>query len=819
MLTLLVGFVAAVAVLLFGLFVLFDNPRNPVNQAFSSFSIFFGFWALCLVFYSFPIIGTSELWIRLTYVFSIFGAVAILHTVKVFPNKDKHAKMDTFVEVLSSLALSPFLFFLAFTHLFVDYTWQEGTSVLTRHGAAYPFFYAVIIPIIIYGMTRQALRRRTFTGLERTQYSYFFVGMCLFGGIAVVTDILMPLAFGTTQYFALSPLAVLPLTLINTYLVIQYRLMDLRLAIKFIATRLLLFVIFALPLFLIMYFYSGFTLLLDLGLLFAPVLLILLFENKLTKIELGEWLAKIVYKKEKSKEEQIAGFAKRLTEEVELNKIVDLVQKSMEGIFYSKKVSLLDEEELPVELALNDGLGNMVVYEELKIGLSHPNIKDDERAMLVRYKDEMAKMGVDIVRSVNPSAVVAKRMYLLVGEKEDLSLYTKEDIALVESLSLRIATALEVAQLVESLEHDKVLISAERNKLAMALAGVSDSVIALDHQRNVVVANPAAYELFSLKDDPVGLGISDLGEFISPNEVVITDDKLCPSEINEDHDEVVFSSDQVRLKRDDGTIRNIRLQVSTIKEAKKSDVAYIFVVHDFTAEEELERMKLDFVAMAAHELRTPLTSMKGYLSLFRQEYEDKKDEQQGLLLGRIETSTQQLVGLMENLLSVSQIEQGEFNLNLEDSDWVQIVGGVIDQLSEYARERNLELRWKEPKTEIPAVAVDKLRIVEVLNNLISNGLKYTKEGHVEVTVEYDKDQDVVITHVVDTGEGIPPDAIKHMFEKFFRVWGQLEMGSKGTGLGLYIARSIVEMHHGKIWVVSEGLGKGSTFSFSLPVAN
>ena len=113
------------------------------------------------------------------------------------------------------------------------------------------------------------------------------------------------------------------------------------------------------------------------------------------------------------------------------------------------------------------------------------------------------------------------------------------------------------------------------------------------------------------------------------------------------------------------------------------------------------------------------------------------------------------------------------------------------------------------------VQVDILRMKEVLNNLISNAITYTETGG-KVNVLLEKKDQSVITHVHDTGQGIPKEAIPHLFTKFFRVWGKLEMGSKGTGLGLFITKSIIEMHQGTIWVESE-LHKGSTFSFSLPL--
>jgi len=118
--------------------------------------------------------------------------------------------------------------------------------------------------------------------------------------------------------------------------------------------------------------------------------------------------------------------------------------------------------------------------------------------------------------------------------------------------------------------------------------------------------------------------------------------------------------------------------------------------------------------------------------------------------------------------------------------------------------------------ELPVVLADAFRVGQVLLNLIANALNYTKEG-ASITVTAEKKDNLLQVSVADTGQGIPKEAISKLFVKFFRVSGSLKQGSKGTGLGLFISKSIIEMHHGKIWVESE-LGKGTTFTFVLPIA-
>lgn len=227
-----------------------------------------------------------------------------------------------------------------------------------------------------------------------------------------------------------------------------------------------------------------------------------------------------------------------------------------------------------------------------------------------------------------------------------------------------------------------------------------------------------------------------------------------------------------------------------------------------------EKLSLDFVTMAAHELRTPLTSLKSYLAVFLEENKGVFNDEQKTFLNRIEISAKQLASLIESLLNISRIERGVFILEKESLDWMENVKQVVTGFSSEAVEQQLTLEFKEPKEDVGELYVDKLRINETLSNLLSNAIAYTRPGG-KVIVWVECINDEVITHVQDTGQGIPKEALPKLFTKFFRVSGALESGSKGTGLGLYLSKAIVDMHHGRIWVESV-LGKGSTFSFSLP---
>ncbi len=372
------------------------------------------------------------------------------------------------------------------------------------------------------------------------------------------------------------------------------------------------------------------------------------------------------------------------------------------------------------------------------------------------------------------------------------------------------------------LSNNKTVASLNQKNKAMdelfqiSLDPTTDPIIVLDTKSQLKYLNPAAEAISGIrKSNANGRRIDQFVRFYNKNNVEIPPSLyLTPSKDNASNK--IFFSSEVRI------ISAINIQsfadVSVFKVAEGADIDVLAVIlfHDKTKEKQLEAMKLDFVSMAAHELRTPLTSIKGYISVFLNENEKILTPDQLMFVRRINTSTQQLAGLVENLLSVARVERGALSLHTQVIDWVANVNSQVDTFLHRADEKRITLSFIKPEKPIPKVDVDLVRINEVLNNLISNALSYTEPlGKIDISINT-KD-DMVITCVKDSGKGIPPEALTKLFTKFFRVsGGAAEQASKGNGLGLYLSKAIVELHHGKIWAESEGAGKGSIFCFSLP---
>lgn len=357
--------------------------------------------------------------------------------------------------------------------------------------------------------------------------------------------------------------------------------------------------------------------------------------------------------------------------------------------------------------------------------------------------------------------------------------------------------------------------SGQINQLIASLDGVTDGVIVLDSNRRVVFLNKSAQNLTELTlAESFGKGFDELFKFYRQQDQ-INSFEICPNILDLKDDRMVLDERGIKIITKSGKENLVNLTSEITREAHTVNLGAILTLHDASKDQEFESMKIDFVSMAAHELRTPITSIHGYLDVFMKENTANLSADGKDLLDKVAVATQQLQALVENLLSVSKIERGALRTNMERVDYLIIVKQIVDEINVRARDKNIKLTLELPKLDKLIMEADKIRIGEVMMNLLSNAINYTPaNGTIKVWLENDAQS--VTTHIQDSGQGIPKEAIPHLFGKFFRVVQKLGQESKSNGLGLYITKSIIDLHHGRIWVESE-VGKGSTFSFTLPL--
>ncbi|HSW66792.1 MAG TPA: ATP-binding protein [Bacillota bacterium] len=356
---------------------------------------------------------------------------------------------------------------------------------------------------------------------------------------------------------------------------------------------------------------------------------------------------------------------------------------------------------------------------------------------------------------------------------------------------------------VHDLQKRNASLSEERRKQSSILESVSDGIIAINKKGEIVLINAPAAALIGKK--PADLTGASFREHF----ILMVNER--PFALNVTRAGIYHYDDLVLPYAD--KLSYLELVVAVVEDMQ--DIAAIITVHDLTPGRELEVMKLDFVAIAAHELRTPLTVVRGYLDLVNSSPEISRLTVMNLeYLQRAQSGVSQLSGLINNILNVSRIERGTLHVNLTKVDLGEILARAVVQQRVSAVLKQQHLGYAPPK-EQTFVAADESAINEVVTNLINNAIKYTPEGgHISVAAE--RVGDFVRVEVGDDGQGIPDGAKANLFTKFYRVENSMTTGNRGTGLGLFISKSIISLHHGEIGVVSK-LGEGSTFYFTLPL--
>lgn len=272
----------------------------------------------------------------------------------------------------------------------------------------------------------------------------------------------------------------------------------------------------------------------------------------------------------------------------------------------------------------------------------------------------------------------------------------------------------------------------------------------------------------------------------------------------------------------DGRAIPILLNAVPLPDADGNYTRGLSVFQDITALKELERHKDEFISVASHELRGPLTVIRGQTQLLQRQLrrQEKHGEAPGLpyimeSMESIEAQTARLNDLVNDLLDVSRIQAGKLNLQRTMVPLMPLVTKAIQHWKPASDHHTLTLGMDMPTQEVTG-HWDARRVEQILNNLIGNALKYSPEGgKVDVWVQVDEQKRQVLVRVRDEGMGIPPEALPHLFERFYRAGNVSSIG--GTGLGLYISRELAVAHGGDLWAESAGLAKGSTFFLRLPL--
>ncbi len=352
------------------------------------------------------------------------------------------------------------------------------------------------------------------------------------------------------------------------------------------------------------------------------------------------------------------------------------------------------------------------------------------------------------------------------------------------------------------------IASVEKHKAELIIDSMADSVIVTDSQHNIVLFNPAAERLFD-RDETKLLG-KHIVNLLKHHkmEMLFEDfpeikDKMLPVRKAE------TKITELRPTRPAGKV--LKANIAPLINESNMIIGTVVVIEDITKLKELDEMKSDFVSTVSHELRTPLTSIKGYAALMADLKMGPLNEQQKKSVDIINKESDRLADLINDILDLSKLETGKAKTVFTLTDIRDCVDECI--MIGVARNKGISVSRLIPDS-MPKVLMDKAKIVQVFNNLMSNAVKFTKPGG-KITIKGTNRAGYIQVDITDTGIGIPKREISNLFNRFYQVESHLTRNQGGTGLGLAIVKEIIGLHYGLLSVRSR-VHKGTTVSFALP---
>ena len=359
----------------------------------------------------------------------------------------------------------------------------------------------------------------------------------------------------------------------------------------------------------------------------------------------------------------------------------------------------------------------------------------------------------------------------------------------------------EAAKLREERAEDLKAIITEKSRLRTIINCMESGVLVVDKDLTVLLHNPNLIRLLEIQTDPM------VGKDLCHS---ITNQDLCDMVR-----QVTEANATISREFDQGAIGQAYLgaHCAPVTGTDGEVLGSVTVFQDLSALKKVDQLKSDFVAMVSHELRAPLASVEQMAYVLRDGLAGNMDEKGRNMINRILVRTKELLQLVKNLLDLSRIETGILVQNMEEIDLPELISGVLEMIRPQVEVRRQKIEYQAPD-DCALIVGDRDNLLGVFNNIIGNAVKYTpEEGRIQVQVI--GNGSFVRVQVKDTGVGIPHEDLERIFDRFYRVKGKTR-GITGSGLGLSVAKSIVEAHRGTIKASIREKG-GSTFTIDLPI--
>ena len=506
--------------------------------------------------------------------------------------------------------------------------------------------------------------------------------------------------------------------------------------------------------------------------------------------------------------EVLKEISERIGYSLDTNKIVDIITSSLGNLLEYDTVSYMVWEEENNKTLFKCHVENRVSHEFIE-EVKHKMLASYE-AILNKKIHEVASVDESITGNIldqskkvkvesffNLPVVISQKLVGLINvASKDQGRYGGEQASILYTITNQAATAVSKLQ---------ALLESEKGKLAAVIYSLTDGVITVDLNNQLVVYNPVIKEILGIVSNKP-LTMFD-----------IIDGLAGKMDLRTRIEQAIAQNKTINLPEVIIRDKALEVTISPVKDNDGKIIAASVLLHDVTTEKTLEKTRQEFTAMMVHELRAPLTAvrwsseslLKNVAAATGVDSAKVKDT-----MVTIETASNNMLELVNDLLDVAKIESGKFELNLQDYDLVEVIKDQAKVFGPQAELKHLAISMNTPPKAV--LKFDHVRIGQVLGNLISNAIKYTDTGTIEINLSVDEAEKKAVVGVKDSGIGVSREDLADLFSKF----KQLKTGDrsrKGTGLGLVVSKGIVEAHSGKIWAESAGENLGSTFFFSLPL--
>lgn len=499
------------------------------------------------------------------------------------------------------------------------------------------------------------------------------------------------------------------------------------------------------------------------------------------------------------------------TETVEKKQTENSAQKTVTDAFlFRPKVLVIDDEE-----RIQKACHRLLTQEGCEVALADNGIKglkmiEDAHFDIVLLDLMMPGMsGMDVLTDIkarHPDTVIivitgyATLEHSIETMKKGAFDFLSKPFS-PQELRVVISKAIEFIRTLQD-------ISSEKTRMRVMVNTLKEGVLTTDHQKSIVLANPAFLNLSGSKNRScIGRHVNDIVKH--PRILEMIDQALAQTSGH-----FFEITDELSLIPEDSKEEKIiGIRCFPFRDRLDRNMGAVTVFHDITTLKKMDQLKSDFVSMVAHEIKSPLNSILMQIKVILDGLAGDLTEKQTEILKRSADKITSLAQLASELLDLSKIESGLINQERETLDLGQLIKNQVQFFRDRADGKSLKLTQR-PGPDGLSVIANRTNIEEVVSNLISNAIRYTPSNG-KIDVWCDQTDDCVNIHVADTGLGISEEDKKHIFDRFYRVKNEQTRFINGTGLGLAIVKSIVESHHGTIYVDSQP-NQGSHFTICLP---